>query len=242
MKIIAQKSNILNTRDFFYNSLMTDYIDAIGFNITYTKDQKLVIFNTMPSGSAVTDTINTSTYSELEGYEILLLEEALDQLSKSSIKKELYINLTPFDLGILSDENIKEITTSLNRYVDNLKNLLDTYPELTYHLHSINRNLVTLLAEKIKTSEIGFVVAGNDFNFIDVDYYILMANTQNDAIVNMLLEAKKRIIIYVTSDYHLSYLYRHYLGETSTPYLQETFKKLDFMTNYPEIIHKVFET
>lgn len=242
MRIIAQKNNNLNTYDFFYNALTKDYIDAINLSITYTKDNKIVIFNSPSAGVAITNTINTSTLGELQEYEIVLLEEVLRNLNENPIKKDLYISLTPSNPIILNDANIQEVTKQMNNYVDEVQKIISKYKNLTINLHSSSRNLVSILKQRITNYKIGFSISGNDFNFIDVDYYILISNTQNDAIINTLLNQNKKVIIYVYSDYFISYLYEHYLGEKSTPYLQEIFTKIAIMTNYPEIIHKVFET
>lgn len=242
MRIIAQKSNTLSTYDFFYNALTRDYIDAINLSITYTKDNKIVIFNSQSANAAITNTINTNTFEELQQYEIILLDVALENLNINPIKKDLYINLTPSNPIVLDDTNIQEVTRQMNNYVDEVKRIIDKYKNLTINLHSNSRNLVSIMKQRITNYNIGFSITGNDFNFIDVDYYVLISNTQNDAIIDTLLNQNKIVIIYVYSDYYISFLYEHYLGEKSTPYLQEVFTKLSIMTNYPEIIHKVFET
>lgn len=242
MRIIAQKSDTLNTYDFFYNGLTKDYIDALGFNVTYTKDNKIVVFNNSAIGIAITNTINNSTLEELQGYEIVLLDEVLKNLNQNPIKKDLYINLAPSNPGLLTEDNIQQVTKSMNDYIDELKKVISPYTSLTINLHSISRNLITILKQKITTSKIGFAVTGEDATFIDVDYYVLISNTQNDAIIDTLLKNNKEVIIYVSSDYYMSYLYEHYLGEKSTPYLQQTFEKLALLTNYPEIIYRIFES
>lgn len=240
MRIIAQKNNALNTSDFLSKSLSNDYIDGMSFNVTYTKDNKIVIFNSISISGAITNTINTSTLGELQGYEVILLDDVLRNLSKNPVKKDIYLNLAPLNTGIINDDNINEVTMMLNEYIDKIKEIIYNYKNLIINLHSINRNIVELLKQKLSNNKIGFTVTGNDLNFIDVDYYILIANTQNDAVIDMLLKNNKEVIIYVYSDYYISYLYDHYLGEKSTPYLQETFNKIAIMTNYPEIINKVF--
>lgn len=241
MKIIAQKNNTLTTSDFLKNSLSKDFVDAMSFNVTYTQDKKVVVYSAPTTGSAITNIINTSTLGQLQGYEIILLEEILQTLSNSPIKKDLYINLTPYNPGILSDENIQEVTDQMNDYIDELQKVIGQYKDLVIHIHSINRSFVTMLKQKLASYPIGFAITGADLTFVDVDYYVLLSSTQNDIIIDTLLKNKKEVILYIYSDYYISYLYEHYLGEKSTPYLQETFEKLGFMGNYPEIIYKVFQ-
>lgn len=242
MRIIAQKSDTLNTYDFFYNGLTKKYINSLCFSITYTKDNKIVIFNTPSAGYAITNTINNSTFDELQGYEIILLDDVLKALNKNNIKKDLYINLTPSNPGLLTEDNIKQVNQIMNDYVEKVKTIINSYTNLNIHLHSVSRNLITILKQKINTYKIGFAVTGEDATYIDVDYYVLTSNTQNDSIIDTLLKNNKEVIIYVYSDYYMSYLYEHYLGEKSTPYLQQTFEKLALLTNYPEIINRIFNS
>lgn len=242
MNIIAQKSNNLNTSSFIDDSLTKDYIDAMSFNVTYTRDNNIVVFSENSVGIAITNTINDSTLKELQGYEIILLDTLLKDLNGRGMKKDIYLNLAPTNQGALSDENIKNIAKMSDTYVDAVMEIIQKYPGLSIHVHSVSRSLITKLKEKTADLEIGFSFAGNDLNFIDVDYYVLVSNTRNDNIIDILLKENKKVIIYITSDYYISYLYEHYLGEKSTPYLQQTFHKLSIMTNYPSIIYKVFET
>ncbi len=242
MKIIAQKTNNLTTTDFIKNSLEKDFIDAMSLSVTYTKDNKIVVYNAPTSGSVITNTINISTLGELQGYEIVLLETMLKELNNAQKTKALYINLAPYNPGILSDENIEAVSKRMNEYVEELKRVIELYPKITVYIHSINRSLIAILKEKLPKNKLGFAVTGADITFVDVDYYVFLATTQNDLIIDTLLKNHKEVIIYVYSDYFVSYLYNHYLGEKSTPYLQETFEKLYFMGNYPEIIYKVFKT
>lgn len=242
MKIIAQKNNNLNTSDFLSNSLSKDYIDGMSFNVTYTKDNKIIVFNTDSAKVAVTNTINNSTLEQLQEYEIILLDDLLKSLSKKTIKKDIYINLSPTNQGILSDENISEIAKKTNDYIDALKTVIDSYRNLNIKLHSVNRGLITNVKKKIPGFEVGFIFTGEDLNYIDVDYYVLISSTQNDAIIDILLKKQKKVILYISSDYYLSYFYEHYLGEKSTPYLQKVFAQLGILTNYPEVIYKVFSS
>jgi len=242
MRIIAQKSNTLNTNDFIDNVLNTSYISALSLNITYTKDGKIVVFNSNTLGVAITNTINQSTLEQLQNYEIILLNDVLERLSSKTIKKDVYINLVPSDYGIVSDNNIEFVNQQRRLYVNHLNEIISKYSSLSFHLHSINRNLVSILLQEVKNVKIGFAFTGSDFNFIDVNYYVLISNSQNDTVIDMLLANSKDVIIYIASDYYISYLYEHYLGEKSTPHLQQVFSKLSFMTNYPEITYKLFAT
>lgn len=242
MRIIFQKSNNLNTYDFFSESMKKDSVTAVTFNITYTKDKEIVVFNTSSVGDAVTNTINNSTFNALQGYEIFLLDELLNELTKNKFNKEIYINLVYSNPSILSDDNIKEITLGLNNYVDELKKIVSKYPILKMAFHSSSRNLVTILKDKMTNEKIGIVISGDDLTFIDVSYYIILASDLSDIIVDTLLKNNKEVNIYISTEYYISYVYQHYLGEKSTPELQEKFKKLGIVTIYPEIISKVFNT
>lgn len=239
MKIIAQKSDISNSYDFFEQALSSNIIDGVSLNIAYTKDNQIVIFNTPLLNSAIVNTIENSNIKELENYEILKLDETLQNLENQNMKKSIYLNVIPFRTGIITDENIQEITSRINQYIDSLKEIVDNHPTLNINIHSISRNFVTILKQKIINHRIGFAVTGDDLTFIDVEYYVITADFINDNIINQLLNDSKEVLIYIASDYYLSYVYNHYLGKNSTPYLQEIFSKLNIITSYPEITSKV---
>ena len=188
MNIIAQKSNNLNTSSFIDDSLTKDYIDAMSFNVTYTRDNNIVVFSENSVGIAITNTINDSTLKELQGYEIILLDTLLKDLNGRGMKKDIYLNLAPTNQGALSDENIKNIAKMSDTYVDAVMEIIQKYPGLSIHVHSVSRSLITKLKEKTADLEIGFSFAGNDLNFIDVDYYVLVSNTRNDNIIDILLK------------------------------------------------------
>lgn len=240
MRIIAQQTDALNTYDFWNNVIDKDYIDAMGLNVAFTKDNGILTYNIVANIEATTNTIESSTLAELQNYELELLEDTLKSLSERNLQKEIYINIAPFRTGPLTEENVKVSTERMNLYVDSIKEIIDRYPNLKIYLHSINRSIVTILKEKVKNHRIGFVISNRDLNFIDVDYYVMTMNAFNDTIVDLLLRERKEVILYIHSDYYISFVYDHYMGEKSTPHLQQTFEQLGILTNYPEIINKVF--
>lgn len=240
MKIIAQQTDSLNTYEFWDNVINKDYIYGMSINIALTQDNQILTYTVNGNNNATTNTIENSTLDKLNNYEIQLFDDALKNLSQRNMKKNIYVNIAPFKIGTLTEENIKEVTARMNLYVDMIKEIIDKYPDLNISLHCINRSILTILKQKIKDHKLGLVVYNTDLNFIDVDYYVITMNAFDDAIIDLLLREKKEIILYINSDYYIAYVYDHYIGEKSTPHLQQTFNKLKIMNNYPEIINKVF--
>ncbi|MBE6147081.1 MAG: hypothetical protein E7168_01955 [Firmicutes bacterium] len=239
MKIIVQKTDAKNTTQFLTDFITTNYINGISLNIAITKDNKIVSFNIPANDQSITKTINQSTLTELKNYEIVELEIILTELERRNITKDIYINLSPIQTGTLTDENIIQVTDRLNNYISLVKNIVENHNSLNLKIHSVNRNLIQIAKSKIKTIPLGFVIYGLDLNFIDVDYYVITMNIFNDAIIDQLLKKEKTVLLYINSDYYLSYVYNHFLGKDSTPYLNETIKKLGIITNYPEITNIV---
>lgn len=240
MRIIAQQTDALNTYDFWNNVIEKDYIDSMALNIALTKDNRVVTYNIYTSIDANINTIETSNLNELNNYELELFEDTLKNLNERNLKKDIYVNIAPFRTGPLTEENIQIITERINLYIDKIKEAIDKYPNLKIHLHTINRSIATILKDKIKDHRIGFVITNRDLNFIDVNYYIMTMVAFNDTIIDLLLRENKEVILYIRSDYYISFIYEHYIGEKSTPHLQQTFNKLGILTNYPEVINKVF--
>ena len=240
MKIIAQQTDALNTYDFWDNVIEKDYIDAMALNIALTKDNRVVTYNIYTNIDANINTIETSNLNELDNYELELFEDTLKSLSDRNLQKDIYVNIAPFRTGQLTEENIQATSRRINLYVEKIKESIDKYPNLKIHLHTINRSIATILKDKIRNHKIGFVITNRDLNFIDVDYYIMTMNAFNDTIIDLLLNEKKEVILYIRSDYYISFIYEHYMSEKSTPHLQQVFKQLGILTNYPEVINRVF--
>jgi len=240
MRIIAQQTDALNTYDFWNNVTNQDYIDSMALNIALTKDDRVVTYNLSTGIDANINTIENSNLIELKNYELELFEDTLKNLNERNLKKNLYVNIAPFRTGQLTEENIQATSRRINLYVDKIKENIDRYPNLKIHLHTINRSIATILKNKIKDHRIGFIITNRDLNFIDVDYYVITMNAFNDTIIDLLLKENKEVILYVSSDYYISFLYDHYVGEKSTPHSQQVLKELGILTNYPEIINKLF--
>ena len=242
MEIIMQKSDATSTSNFFKTAISTDYIDSLSFNVILTADNELVIFNSISTETAFKNIIQNSTTSELKNYEIITLDTVLKELNNLKIVKNIYLNIVPLQTGIINDENIQNVTSRINNYIDILKSTVEKYPKLPIYIHSINRIIVSKMLEKKIAAKIGFILYENDLNFIDTDYYIITMSAFDDSIINMLINNNKKVILYLHSEYYIAFAYEHYLGVTSTPELQQDFKKIGIITNYPQIIYKVFET
>lgn len=240
MKIIAQQTNYLNTYDFWNNIIKKDYIHGMSINIALTKDNQILTYNITDNDSSIINTIENSTLNQLNNYETQLLDDTLNSLNNLNITKDIYVNIAPFRIGVLTNENIKEVTDRINLYIDKIKEIINKYPTLTINLHTNNRNILTILKQKITNHRIGYVIHNQDLNFIDVDYYLITMNAFDDIIIDLLLKENKEVLLYINSNYDIYYIYNHYIGEKSTTYLQQIFKKLKIISNYPEIINKVF--
>lgn len=239
MRIIAEQTDALNTYDFWNNVIEKDYIDAMALNIALTKDDKVVTYNINTNIDANVNTIETSNLNELGNYELELFEDTLKNLNERNMKKDIYVNIAPFRTGQLTEENIQQTSIRINLYIEKIIESINKYPNLNIHLHTINRSIITVLKNKIKDRKIGFIITNRDLNFIDVDYYVMTMVAFNDTIIDLLLKEKKEVIIYVRSDYYISFLYDHYIGEKSTTHSQLVLKELGILTNYPEVINKV---
>lgn len=240
MRIIAQQTDALNTYEFWDNVASNDFIDGMSLNIAFTYDNQILTYNLDVNNEASINTIESSNLNQLTNYDLQPFDVTMKNLNERNIGKDIYINIAPFRTGPLTEKNIENDTKRMNLYVDKIKEIIDKYPNLKIHLHSINRSILSILQQKIKNHRIGYVITNRDLTFVDVDYYVMTMNAFNDTIIDLLLKENKEVILYISSDYYISYIYQHYRGEKSTAYLQQVFNQLGIMTNYPEIIHRVF--
>ena len=88
MRIIAQKTDILNNEEFIKNATTKDYIYGITINVALTKDNKILTY--LPANiEAIINTIENSTYDELNNFELDLLENTLNNLNQKNYNKNL---------------------------------------------------------------------------------------------------------------------------------------------------------
>ena len=143
MKIIAQQNNSSNAHNFWLNVTQKDYIFGMSLNIALTKDNQVITYSFNDNNSAIINTIESSTLNQLNNYKIELFENTLKKLNQMNMRKDIYVNIAPFRVGILTDENILATTERINLYIDKIIETVNRYPNLTIHLHSINRNILS---------------------------------------------------------------------------------------------------
>lgn len=67
-------------------------------------------------------------------------------------------------------------------------------------------------------------------------------NVYDEAIIDQLLRKKKKILIYIHSEYYLSVVYQGFLKEQENEVATKMIDKIAIISNYPEIIYKLFKT
>lgn len=240
MKLIIQKGEKYTNEDFFKQVIHYEYIDGITLNVAKTNDDVLVVFNLASSSNVLIKNIYESSYQQLKNLEVISLETVIRYLSQINYPKKILLNLIPYKLMQLTEEQNKLLIEEYKTYARLLKNCLQDI-NLQIGIHSVSRSLLEFVRKSNITTSFGFAVVGYDLNYIDVDYYIFTVDMLNLPLIKQQIGLGKDVIIYIQNDFELSFIYDMFLGAKKTDLTKEIYKDVHLMGNYPEVLKKTFD-
>lgn len=240
MKLIAQKNSKYVLLEFFSKIINYDYLDGIALNVVKTQDNVLVVVNLSSTESSYVKTVYSNKFLDLKGFEVVPLNEVIKYLKRINYKKKIFLDIIPYQPIKLTEEQNILLTKEYRDYARNLKEIIGDNPGLDIYIHSISRTLIDFIRrEEIKT-KFGFAIVGFDLNYIDVDYYVFTVDMLNFPLIKQELDNNKEVMVYVGTDYELSYLYDIFKGDKKTDLTKEIFKSIYIMGDYPEILKETF--
>ena len=80
------------------------------------------------------------------------------------------------------------------------------------YIHSVSRALIKIVKNSKIPAKFGFVLAGFDLNYIDLDYYIFTMQMINFQLLSQQIDSGKMVMIYSDKEEDFSYLYNILLG------------------------------
>lgn len=239
MKLIVQKNVKYTLKEFFSEIINYDYLDGIALNIVKTKDNVLVVINLSSQSSTFVKTISSNEVVNLKGFEMIPLLEIMTYLDKIGYKKKVILNIIPYQPIRLTEDENKLLVEEYKQYAKNLKEMTEN-SNLDIYIHSISRTLVNFLKHENIKAKLGFAFGGFDLNYIDVDYYLFTVDMLNFPLMKQQLDNNKEVIIYIGTEYELSYVYDISRGNKMTKLTDEVFKNTYLMGDYPEILKATF--
>lgn len=240
MNLIIQKNSKYVLPEFFSKIINYDYIEGISLNVVKTNDNVLVVINLSTSETSYLKTIYSNSFVNLKGFEMIPLSEVMKYLKRINYKKKVFLDIIPYQPTKLTEEQNKLLTTEYKEYAALLKDVIGDDNILDIYIHSISRTLIDFIRYEEINAKFGFALVGFDLNYIDLDYYVFTVEMLNLPLIKQELEQNKMIIIYVGTEYELSYLYDIFKGDKKTYLTEEIFKNIYIMGDYPEILKEVF--
>lgn len=241
MKLIVQKNSKYTLSDFFSRVIYFDYVDGIILNVAKTLDNVLVVLNLTSGEESFTKTVYSNEFIKLKGLEIVPLSEVIRYLNRINYSKKVILNIIPYQPIQLTEEQNKLLLEEYKMYVKNLKEILNG-SNINIYIHSVSRTLIDFMKQDDLKVKYGFAIVGFDLNYIDVDYYVFTVQMLNFPLLKQQIDNQKEVMIYIGTDYELSYLYDIFLGDKKTNLTEEIFKSIYIIGDYPEILHKTFLT
>lgn len=233
MKIIAHKHNTYNTELFLNSVIKRDYVDGSYIDVALTKDGKIVLLST--SNNVYTDlqNIEQNTLNSIVGYTPLTLEDFLKLYPVPD--KNIYINLLTSSVFM----NYPKIQL----YIQSLKETLDKFKDFTFTIVSNSQELVYYIYLEKMIHQTGLVIEDDNFNYLDVNTYVLTVPLLNDKIIKEQLNNNKEIMILLNSWDDLYTTVSHFVAsivnKTST---QEEIDKIALIGFYPRIIYQYIQS
>lgn len=236
MRIIAQKTDYNDVNTFFNQVIQEEYVDGVGLNVIYTNSRNLLVYS--PNTSEGVGALNLQKNSQNDS--ILELEDALATIKNTNIEKQVMLNLIPIDYSVVDEDSLKKIVQLYRDYVNEVDRIVKKFPSLDIHIYSINRSILTIAKEIIKTRKLGFYFYGGDLNPIDVDFYVFTPFMIDDNIFEEMIKFNKELYITIQDNSELGLVTRHYSSKYSTAQSQKVLPYLGFIIAQPHLIERIF--
>ncbi len=241
MRIIAHAGNLFNSEKFQEMIKCNKNIAGMSFDVTSTKDGKIVIFSPAPNNSLSIGGLQNSTSDSLTAFNIPTLEELLKAFQ--DYKKIITLNLLPFGTPALSEDTAAKINKQNLEYVQNVQKVIKDYPFLNIYLSSTNENIVHHLSNNIHPFKVGMALQSDNLNYMDVGFYKIGTDMINIPIIDEQIKRKKEIVLNASNCENMALLLeflKSELNNLSEETKQNFQQKIIFESNFPEIFYCIF--
>ncbi len=241
MRLIVNKNVFQSKKSFFEEIKNTgNALEGVSLEVVLTKDGIPIVMTPYEADNLNTQLINYIQKTNLEdisSYEVLTLEEALNNLQ--TLSKKILINFIPVSTTPYA-QNIELINKVNQEQVNNLYKVLDLYPTLNLYVSSISHNIIFHIRNKEADHKIGVILSAYETNYIDVDFYIFAPDMLSLPIIKQQLDFKKEVIIASRSCEDMMTIYKFF---RTCPKIdgEKVFNNVTFISNYPLILYKLFK-
>ena len=238
MKIIAHKNRKYDYFTFLKETINNSKISGISFDILMTKDKKIIIY--FPSGNYLSsiDTLQSNNYNNLINENIMSLEDVLKVVANSNQK--IILNFLPIVSPPTDEKSLINLNKLNEEYVLKVNNIVKNFPNLKFYLCSAYDNLVFQIKRLNQNNKVGFIITNLSTNYIDVDFYVFTTNMIDRKIIMQQLALNKEVMIYLLNCDDIDMLLKYISAEPFIYNVQNIFREVYFINNYPEIFWNIF--
>lgn len=234
MNIIAHKTSFYNAAKFLNMVSTNSNITGAMFDVTFTKDNEIIVFYPFTNNELLIKNVQLSTYSQIQTEETITLDSLLTYFR--SIGKELYLNIIPILTCTLAADTAEEMAKRNQAYIIKIKEALKRYPSVPTHLVSKDQKVLYHVQENINACKVGLVLSQQDLSYLDVDIYIFNSEMYNKSLIEEQLKRKKQVMLYINDANDMSIVYDYYLDKKGTPHCINSVEGLSLIANYPDLL------
>lgn len=238
MDVVIHGTNTYAANEFMLIVEKEKNIQGMAFDLSMTRDKKIVIFTPTPNSIVTKESLQDSTFEQLKTYRIYTLEDALHYFD--GYKNKIILNVMPLNHPPMTEDTLAGITNLNKEYIEEICRVVENHPNLNIYLTSISRTLVSYMKEKIKKNKLGFSI-GYDNSYIDVDFYVFSPGFLNAEIMKQQIDNGKEIMLSVRDCEDINLLYRFFFGIERYSIRNEILNALTFISDYPIILLTVLE-
>lgn len=239
MRIISHKNTKYDYYNFINNAINNPLIEGIAFDVLMTKDQKIIIYTPTSNYLSNISSIQNNTYDSLKNADIILLDDAISQISNTN--KKIIINLLPITSTTINNDNFIDVVKLNRDYVIAVENIINRYQNNKFYLCSAYDNLVYQLKMLDKNHKKGFVITNLSTNYIDVDFYVFTVNVLDEQTINQQLSFNKEVMIYILNCDDMNSIMKEIIKRNINNTLnKKLLNEVYFINNYPELFWKLF--
>ncbi len=241
MRIIAHTNTVFSSEEFQDMVQQNSNINGMSFEVTATKDGKIVLFNPAPNNILSISGLQNSTNQELKDFIVPSLEEVIEHFK--DYKKMIILNILPFGTPPLTEDTVREIDRQNRNLILSIKKIIELHPQLNLYLTSTNDNIVKHMHELLPPFKVGLTLQADNLNYMDVDFYKIGTDMVNIPIIEEQLKRKKEILICASACENMALLLSclkkemDNLSDETKNYFKE---KVVFESNYPELFYCIF--
>lgn len=229
MKIIAHKHNLYNVSEFLNQIIIPDYVEGIFIDVALTNDKQIILLSTI-----------TNAYMDLKNVEQSNIDN-IAVVTPMTLENFLKLYTTPQKMIIINllTSSVFMNYPKIQLYIQTLRTILEQFPTFNFTIVSQSQELAYCVSQEKMKHKSGFIIEDGNFNYLDVNSYIITIPLLNDKIMRQQLQNKKQVMILLNNWDDLYEAIKYFANAVYNQTLtQEEVDQIFLIGFYPGIIYR----